>query len=219
MLLRICHVLDDRTLHEVTDVLDKLAFIDGRATAGWSARHVKSNRQPAPGAALDGLRARVTAAIVAHPVFALGVRPRTLSPLIFARYGVGDGYGAHVDDALMGGLRTDVAFTLFLSRPEDYDGGELVIDSSAGEDAIKLDAGSLVAYPATTLHRVEPVTRGERQVAVGWARSFIRSAEQRELLFDLDTARRTLFELHGPSGQFNLLSKCSANLIRMWADD
>jgi PKHD-type hydroxylase len=119
----------------------------------------------------------------------------------------------------MGGMRSDVAFTLFLSEPESYDGGELMIDSAAGEDAIKLAPGALVAYPATSLHRVAEVTRGARLAAVGWARSFVRDAAQRELLFDLDTARRTLFAQHGPSREFELMSKSLANLLRMWAED
>jgi PKHD-type hydroxylase len=128
-------------------------------------------------------------------------------------------YGTHVDDALMHGMRTDVSFTLFLSDPEDYDGGELIIDTAAGEDAVKLPAGSLVAYPTTQLHRVAEVSRGERWAAVGWARSFVRDAGRRELLFDLDTARRQLFARDGKSAEFDLLSKSAANLLRMWAED
>ncbi len=139
--------------------------------------------------------------------------------LMFSRYEPGMRYGLHVDDAIMGGMRSDVAFTLFLSEPESYDGGELMIDSAAGEDAIKLAPGALVAYPATSLHRVAEVTRGARLAAVGWARSFVRDAAQRELLFDLDTARRTLFAQHGPSREFELMSKSLTNLLRMWAED
>ena len=128
-------------------------------------------------------------------------------------------YGSHVDDALMNGIRTDVSFTLFLSDPDSYDGGALVIESSGGEDDIKLPAGSLVAYPSTTLHRVQPVTKGARLAAVGWARSFIRDPARRELLFDLDTARQSLFAREGKTAEFDLLSKSTANLLRMWAED
>jgi len=124
-----------------------------------------------------------------------------------------------VDDALMQGMRTDVSFTLFLSDPDTYDGGELVIETSAGEQPFKLQAGSMIVYPSTTLHRVAPVERGTRVAAVGWARSFVRNAEQREILFDLETARRDLFEREGKSGAFDLLSKCGTNLLRLWADD
>jgi PKHD-type hydroxylase len=149
----------------------------------------------------------------------MAARPKALSPLLFSRTGIGMQYGIHVDDALMGGMRTDIAFTLFLDPPETYDGGDLVIESAAGEDVIKLPAGSMIVYPATTLHRVAQVTRGTRHVAAGWARSFVRDASQRELLFDLDTARRTIFAREGKSTEFDLISKSLANLLRMWAED
>ena len=147
------------------------------------------------------------------------MRPKALSPLLFSRYEKGMHYGSHVDDALMDGMRTDVSFTLFLSDPKSYDGGELVIESASGEETFKLAAGSLVAYPATSLHRVGDVTRGTRLAAVGWARSFIRDAARRELLFDLDTARRQMFAREGKSAEFDLVSKSLANLMRMWAED
>lgn len=128
-------------------------------------------------------------------------------------------YGSHVDDAMIGGLRTDVSFTLFLSDPKGYSGGELVIETAAGEDGIKLPAGSLVAYPTTVQHRVAKVTRGERLVCVGWVRSYIRDAAHRELLFDLDTARRRMFAREGKSADYDLISKSTANLMRMWIED
>ena len=118
----------------------------------------------------------------------------------------------------MHGLRTDVSFTLFLADPETYDGGELVIESVSGEDEIKLPAGHLVAYDSTSLHRVAPVTRGERMVAVGWAQSHVRDSAKRELLFDLETAKRSLFAQSGKTPEFDLLAKTSANLFRMWAE-
>jgi PKHD-type hydroxylase len=128
-------------------------------------------------------------------------------------------YGAHVDDALMRGVRSDLSLTLFLADPGSYEGGELVVESSAGEQAIKLAAGALVLYPATALHRVEPVRGGVRLAAVGWIRSFVRDAARREVLFDLDRARRRLFERHGKTEEVDLLHKTSANLLRMWAED
>src|SRR5262249_12307659 len=115
--------------------------------------------------------------------------------------------------------RSDVSFTLFLAEPESYEGGALVIESAAGEQEFRLAAGSMVVYPSTTLHRVAPVQNGERLAAVGWARSFIRSADQREILFDLENARRDIFDAHGKTPAFNQLSKCSANLLRLWLDD
>jgi PKHD-type hydroxylase len=119
----------------------------------------------------------------------------------------------------MGGVRTDVSFTLFLSAPESYDGGELVLDSPAGADTFKLDAGDIIVYPSAMLHHVAAVTRGQRLAAVGWVRSYIRHAAQRELLFELETARRRLFEREGKTPDGDLLAKCAANLLRMWCQD
>ena len=198
--------------------LDGAHFVDGRETAGFAARTVKHNLQAAGEPALDAPRALVRERILANEVFGLAVRPKALS-LMFSRYDPGMRYGTHVDDAIMHGMRADVAFTLFLSDPQSYDGGELVLDAAAGEDTIKLPSGALVAYPATSLHRVAEVTRGTRLAAVGWTRSFVRDPAQRELLFDLDTARRKLFAQQGATAEFDLLSKSLANLMRMWAED
>ena len=120
---------------------------------------------------------------------------------------------------MMRGMRSDLSFTLFLADPDSYDGGELVIEQSAGEQSFKLEAGAMILYPTTTLHRVEAVTRGCRVVAFGWVRSFVRSAERREILFDLERARRQLFDQEGKTPIFDLLSKSNANLLRMWAED
>ncbi|MDJ1156950.1 Fe2+-dependent dioxygenase [Chelatococcus sp. SYSU_G07232] len=218
MLITIANVLSQEDVIELRDKLAALRFEDGRATAGWGAKLVKANQQMRDGVTARLLREEVAAKIRGHAVFDLAVRPRALTPLLFSRYGVGDAYGTHVDNPMMDGLRTDVSFTLFLSDPESDDGGELVIETPAGEDAVKLPAGHLVAYPSTTLHRVAEVTRGERLVAVGWAQSHIRDAARRELLFDLDTARRRLFDRHGKTEDFDLLAKTSANLMRMWAE-
>jgi PKHD-type hydroxylase len=160
-----------------------------------------------------------TGRLLANPVFQIAVRPKRIVRAMFSRHKSGDSYGTHVDNALMDGERTDVSFTLFLSDPEHYSGGELVIETAAGEEAVKLPAGSLFAYPSTTLHRVERVTEGNRLAMVGWVRSLVRDASQRELLYDLDTARRTLFDRTGKSVEFDLISKSCANLLRMWCDD
>jgi PKHD-type hydroxylase len=209
--------LDDLVL--VRAAFDKTAFIDGRETAGWAAKGVKNNLQ-AKGSdpALEKARALVQERISSHPLFAMAARPKQFSPLLFARYEKGMEYGAHVDDALMGGMRTDLSFTLFVDEPETYDGGELVLETSAGETAVKGPAGSLLLYPSTTLHRVAKLDSGVRRVCVGWAQSFVRSAERREILFDLDTARRAVFNASGKSAEFDLMSKSLANLLRMWAE-
>ncbi|MFL4994582.1 MAG: Fe2+-dependent dioxygenase [Microvirga sp.] len=218
MLMTIADVLDRASLDEILPVVRATRFEDGRGTAGWSARLVKDNEQAREGATLRLLRERVSGAILANEVFQLAVRPKALTPLLFSRYGIGKQYGTHVDSPLMDGVRTDVSFTLFLADPREYDGGELVIETSGGEEDVKLPAGHLVAYPSTTLHRVAPVTRGERMVAVGWAQSYVRDLAKREMLFDLDAARRSLFEKTGKTPEFDLLAKTSANLFRMWAE-
>ena len=216
----IADVIDAAAVAEARATLAEVAFVDGRATAGWHARLVKNNLQaPSADRVVAKLKETLAASILANPLFRLAARPKSLTPLILSRYEPGMAYGSHVDDALMSGARTDVSFTLFLSDPDTYDGGALVIETSAGEDDVKLPAGSLVAYPSTTLHRVQEVTKGARLAAVGWARSFIRDPARRELLFDLDTARQRIFETHGKTVEFDLLSKSSANLMRMWADD
>ena len=217
MLITIAEILPRSELDEILDALSRIRFEDGRSSAGAAARLVKDNTQAADGITLKLLRERVSRALLAHPVFDLAVRPRALSPLLFSRYAGGQTYGSHVDNPLMDGLRTDVSFTLFLSDPGSYEGGELVLESHAGEDPIKLPAGHLVAYPSTSLHRVSAVTRGERLACVGWAQSWIRDAGRRELLFDLETAKQAMLTQHGKTTEFDLVAKASANLFRMWA--
>ena len=155
MQIEIGNILPAEELATVRATLKQARFVDGRATAGFAARPVKNNRQAA-GAdrSLETIRKLVAKRILDNEVFPLAVRPKALSPLLFSRYDKAMHYGSHVDDALMNGMRTDVSFTLFLSDPEDYGGGELVIESAAGEEAFKPAAGSLVAYPSTSLHRV-----------------------------------------------------------------
>lgn len=216
----IADVLDSSETAAARETLGKVAFVDGRATAGWHARLVKNNLQAASAdVVVNALRSTLSAKISANPLFRLVARPKSLTPLILSRYEPGMAYGSHVDDALMNGVRSDVSFTLFLSEPDSYEGGALVIETAGGEEEIKLPAGSLVAYPSTTLHRVAEVTSGARLAAVGWARSFVRDPARRELLFDLDTARQGIFQKDGKTPEFDLLSKTSANLLRMWAED
>jgi len=218
MRILIGNVLSATDLDSLRAALGQARFVDGRETAGFAAREVKHNVQAVNEPTLEAIREMVTERLLANEVFSMAVRPKALS-LMFSRYDPGMRYGVHVDDAVMSGMRTDVAFTLFVSEPESYEGGELVIETAAGEDTIKLAAGALVAYPATSLHRVAEVTRGVRLAAVGWARSLVRDPARRELLFDLDTARRKLFAQHGQTAEYDLVSKSFANLLRMWVDD
>lgn len=226
MIICISRVLDPAALGKVRAFLDAARFVDGRATAGWHARLVKENRQAETGdpAALRAA-ALVSEALQAHPVFRAAVRPLRIRPPLFARYAGGEAYGRHVDDAVMGRpgdaggmMRSDVSVTVFLSDPAAYEGGDLVIEDSAGTQAHRLAAGDAIAYPSTTLHAVAPVTRGERLVAVTWVQSLVRDPARREILFDLETARQRVFETEGKSETFDLLAKAQANLLRQWAE-
>lgn len=220
MQLCIGSVLNSGEADAVRAEIEAMSFVDGRTTAGWAARLVKDNEQAeASDLRAEAVRSTIVARILDNDLFQLAVRPKALTPIMISRYKSGKQYGTHVDDALMRGMRTDVSFTLFLADPDSYEGGELVIESSAGEQSFKLPAGSMIVYPSTAQHRVAPVSKGERLAAVGWARSFIRSAEKREILFDLETARRTVFNRDGKTETFDLLSKSSANLLRLWAED
>jgi PKHD-type hydroxylase len=191
----------------------------GQETAGWHARSVKHNRQLERDSPLQRqLGGLVTEALLAHPLFQAAVLPLHLHGLLFSRSGPGEGYGRHVDNAYMAGGRADVSFTLFLSAPGDYQGGSLLLETPAGEEPVRLEAGNAIIYPSTLLHRVEPVRSGERLAAVGWVQSRVRDGEQRELLFDLDTARRCLFQQEGKSEPFDLISRSYSNLLRRWGD-
>ncbi len=196
----------------------ELPFGDGSATAGKHARLVKANDQALPGPALEAILSKIEAALAANPLFRSAARPKALTRLILSRYRTGQTYGLHVDDALMQGLRTDLSFTLFLSGPDSYTGGALIIEDHFEARAIKLKAGDLILYPSTTLHRVEPVAHGERLAVVGWVQSLIRDSGQREVLFDLDQAIETLFTSQGKTPLFDTLAKTRSNLIRMWAE-
>ena len=189
----------------------------GIETAGWHARGVKHNRQLQRSSALqDQLVPVVLRALEADPLLQAAALPLRIHSLRFSRCGPGEGYGRHLDDAYMAEGRSDLSFTVFLSAPEHYSGGELVLEGAGGEERCKLAAGAAVVYPSTLLHRVEPVGQGQRLVAVGWIESRIRSAEQRELLFELDTARRSLFARDGKSEEFDLISRSYSNLLRLW---
>jgi PKHD-type hydroxylase len=225
MILCFAPVLNGEALAAVRAQVAGARFRDGQKTAGWHARLVKHNRQ-ADSTDVADAAARVGAALAADPLFQSAALPQRVSAILFNRYEAGMDYGAHVDDALMtaggaaGGtrLRSDVSFTLFLDDPAEYEGGELIIDSAGDEQSYKLPAGACVLYPATHLHRVAPVTRGRRHAAVGWVQSLVRDAAQREILFDLDTARRAVFEQQGKGETFDRLAKTYANLLRRWAE-
>jgi PKHD-type hydroxylase len=219
MFLRIGAVLSPHELSAVVEALSKAEFEDGRRSAGWHAKQVKRNEQAGPGPAIDAVLAKVKQALLAHDVFIAAARPKSFVKILVSRYQPGMAYGTHVDDALMEGQRTDLSFTLFLSDPDGYAGGELVIEDSLEDRSIKLPGGELILYPSATLHRVEPVTQGTRLAVVGWLRSYVRDPARREILFDLELTLRELFERDGKTAIFDRLVKTRTNLLRQWAED
>jgi PKHD-type hydroxylase len=218
MFLAIDDLIDPATAQVLREEAGRLEFEDGAATAGRYAREVKANDQARRSVARDALLEMATRAMQAHPLFAAATRAKAMTPLILSRYRQGQTYGLHVDDAVMGGIRTDISFTLFLSDPASYEGGALILEDSLEARAVKLPAGGIFLYPSNSLHRVEPVTSGERLAIVGWVQSHIRDPGQREILFDLD---RSIAELHASTGKsalFDTLCKTRSNLLRMWVE-
>ena len=222
MIFSLPNVITKQEVNKITSSLAESEFSDGKLTAGWHAKLVKNNQQLSKQTTLGKqLSEQVQSALNRNNLFQTAVRPRSIHSILFSRYDVGMSYDRHVDNALMSNgrmWRTDISFTIFLSSPSEYEGGELVIESADDEKSYKLEAGSAIIYPATTLHRVNPVTKGTRFVAVGWVQSLVRSAEDREILFDLETARRVIFTKDGKTAEFDLISKSIANLLRKWAD-
>jgi PKHD-type hydroxylase len=220
VILQIADILshEQRTSMCVALAMEAQHFTAGQATAGWLARSVKDNEQSSGPAALAAMET-VKAALLAHPVFVSAARPKAFVKLLVSRYRPGMHYGRHVDDALMAGVRTDLSFTLFLSEPESYDGGELRIEGIDGDTDVKLPAGGLVIYPTIDLHQVMEVTRGERLAIVGWVRSFIRNTEQRQSLFELDQIVAQLRPRDTDRVLLDQVFKVRNTLTRMWAED
>jgi PKHD-type hydroxylase len=219
MYIVIGDVLDRYMLATLRDAAEELDFTDGKATAGRYARSVKTNLQAGPGEALDAVLEQVRKRLMANEVFRSVARPRGFARMLVSRYGPGMEYGTHVDDPIMQGARTDLSFTLPLSSTEEYEGGGLVIEDAMEDRVIRVEAGDVVLYPTSALHRVEPVTRGERMAVVGWVTSWVRDPARREVLHDLDVAARALFDQQGKTPAFDRLFKAKSNLMRMWADN
>ncbi len=222
MIFSIDHILSPDELADIKEVLEHAEFVDGKLTAGWHAKLVKNNQQLKAGTTQKVLKSKIRAALSKNALFQSAIRPKSVHSLLFSRYDLGMSYDTHVDNALMesasGLSRSDVSFTIFLSSPQDYEGGELIVEGVQSEQSYKLEAGSAIVYPSTTLHRVNPVTKGTRLVVVGWVQSTIREASDREILFDLETARRAIFAKSGKTPEFDLVSKSIANLLRKWAE-
>jgi PKHD-type hydroxylase len=225
MLLPIPDVLTAQQAASARRVLDQAEWRDGRVTAGHQSARTKDNMQlPEDSPAARELGEMVLSALGQNALFISAALPRQVFPPLFNRYAGGQSFGTHVDNAIrqIAGtghrLRTDLSATLFLTHPEEYDGGELVVEDTYGSHSIKLPAGHMILYPATSLHHVRPVTRGARLASFFWIESMVRDDGERTLLFDLDTSIQRL-NLDNPGHPSALqLTGVYHNLLRRWAE-
>lgn len=223
MLLSIPNLLTREQVRHCRTVLDAADWIDGRITAGYQGSKVKDNLQlPENSPAAQELGELVLAALERNPLFISAALPNRVYPPMFNRYEGGMHFGSHVDNAvrLLPGsaakLRTDVSATLFLSAPDEYEGGELLIEDTYGVHSVKLAAGDMVLYPSTSLHRVSPVTQGARIASFFWVQSMVADDARRALLFDLDNAIQRLNATNADEIARTHLTGCYHNLVRMW---
>ncbi|ABM37862.1 Fe2+-dependent dioxygenase [Polaromonas naphthalenivorans] len=226
MLLTLPNLLSPADLLAARALLSAAPWADGRATAGIQAAQVKNNEQlPSDCEATRAIQAMVMKGLDGSPVFFSAALPKKMFPPRINRYG-GDSnfYGNHVDNAIRAvpnspqRVRTDISCTVFLNDPGDYDGGELTIADTYGEQRVKLPAGHAVLYPGTSLHQVRPVTRGHRLACFFWIESLVRGDDQRRLLYELDMNLLRLRERHGETAETTALTGTYHNLLRMWAD-
>jgi len=224
MLLHIPDVLSREQVTQMRAMLDAADWTDGRETVGAQGAQVKRNQQlPDASPLRQQLGQLVLAALAGNPLYHAAALPlRTLSPR-FNRYQGGGQYGFHVDGAVMAlsgdaQLRSDVSCTLFLSEPDEYDGGELIVNDTYGEHEVKLPAGDLIVYPSSSLHRVTPVTRGARVAAFFWVQSLIRDDSRRRLLFELDASIQRLTQTGADAASLLQLTGVYHNLLRQWAE-
>ena len=225
MMLHLPDVLNAAQVAECRRILDAAEWVDGRVTAGHQSAAAKDNMQvPAASPAARQAGELILSALSNSPLFISAALPLKVFPPLFNRYRGGQAFGNHVDNAIRPvpgtpvRVRTDLSATLFLSPPEDYDGGELAVDDTYGGHAVKLPAGHMILYPASSLHRVTPVSRGSRVSSFFWIQSMVRSDRQRALLFELDgTIQRVAGALPGDESVVKLTG-IYHNLLRMWAD-
>jgi PKHD-type hydroxylase len=226
MLICVPDVLSKAEVADFRAAMDAAEWEDGRSTAGAQSAMVKKNEQLPPNSAIARqLGEAVIKALVASPLFVAAAIPKQIFPPLFNRYGVGQHFGIHVDNAVRGDhftgtrIRTDLSVTLFLSDPEEYDGGELIIEDYYGSHRVKLPAGHLVLYPASSLHTVTAVTRGVRVASFFWLQSMVRDGHARSLIFDLHTAIQGLVQRVGRDDpELVKLTGIYHNLIRCWAE-
>jgi PKHD-type hydroxylase len=225
MLLHIPDILTPAQIRVCRTALDAAAWVDGRVTAGFQSAQVKHNKQlPEDHPTAKQLGELVLTSLERTPLFIAAALPLRVFPPLFNRYEPGHGFGTHVDNAIRQAkhvgvrIRTDLSATLFLNAPDEYDGGELVVEDRYGAHAVKLPAGHMVLYPASSLHHVRPVTRGTRIASFFWIQSMLRGDEQRTLLFDLDTALQELSRDVPDHPAVVRLTAVYHNLLRTWAD-
>jgi PKHD-type hydroxylase len=225
MIVQVPNVLSSEQVARCREVMNRASWIDGRITAGYQSAQVKDNRQlPENDPEARELGDMIITALERSPLFITAALPLRVFPPIFNRYEGGQSFGAHLDNSIRQipgtplRVRTDISATLFLSRPEDYDGGELVIDDVYGAHAVKLPAGDMVVYPASSLHHVSPVTRGVRLASFFWVQSMVRDDGQRTLLFDLDMAINKINQALPNHGAVVELTNCYHNLLRRFAE-
>lgn len=223
MLLEIKNALDRDKLHNVLEVMKQAPFLDGKSSAGKHAQRIKNNLEmDQRSQQAQYLNELVVGSLLQTPEYQYGALPHNISQPFFARYQPGMQYGDHTDDPVMGQIggqfRCDVATTVFLNEPGDYDGGELVVNTAFGQQQVKLKAGDAVMYPASSLHHVAEVTKGERIVCVFWTQSMVRDPARRELLYELNQARESMMASQPDSKETALIDRSYGNLVRMWAE-
>lgn len=226
MLLTLPQLLSPADVLAARTLLSAAPWADGRATAGVQAAQVKNNEQlPLDCEATRAIQAMVLKGLDGNPVFFSAALPKKMYPPRINRYGgQSNFYGNHIDNAIRAvpgsaeRVRSDISCTVFLNEPDEYDGGELTVADTYGEQRVKLPAGHAVLYPGTSLHQVQPVTRGQRLACFFWIESLVRSDEQRRLLYELDMNLLRLREQHGETAETTALTGVYHNLLRMWAD-
>jgi PKHD-type hydroxylase len=225
MLLHVPRVLTDAQIARCRELMERASWVDGRVTAGHQSAKAKDNLQiPEGSPEAREMGDLIVAALERNPLFISAALPQRVFPPLFNCYRPGMAFGAHVDNAVRQvtgtpyRLRTDLSTTLFLSRPEEYDGGELVVEDTYGAHSVKLPAGDLILYPATSLHRVNPVTRGARLASFFWIQSMVRDDGRRALLFDFDMAINQVNQAVPDHTAVVALTSCYHNLLRQWAD-
>ena len=226
MLVCVPDVLSKQEVAEFRSIMDAATWEDGRSTAGAQSALVKKNEQlPPNGEVARALGQRIVKSLTTNPLFISAAIPLHIFPPLFNRYGPGHHFGIHVDNAVRGDpltglrIRTDMSVTLFLSEPDEYDGAELIVEDYYGSHEVKLPAGHLVLYPASSLHMVTPITRGTRVASFFWLQSMVRDERARAMIFDLDNTIQTLVQRLGRDDPETVkLSGIYHNLIRYWAE-